>query len=87
MIGYQVPENFCDKCGECLDGAHNSEDPREHPTEGMLSICAYCFNVTLYDKDLRLVPASPEVLEEHKQLIADTIAYIKTLPFGGKHSR
>lgn len=85
----QVPESFCEKCGTCLDGAHHAEDRKQMPEAGMLSVCAYCLNVTVYDESLRLVPPTPELLAdpEVQKLIADTIEYIKTLPFGGKPPR
>lgn len=51
----------CRNCNETLD-AHAPMEGNEIIKEGDLSICGYCGAISLFDKELNLVPMTPEEL-------------------------
>lgn len=61
---HKVPENFCAKCGTKLSGATFVGREDFYPEAGNLSICAVCYNVTVYDADLKLVEPPAELLAD-----------------------
>ena len=49
-------ENICLVCCNQINAATNLQN--HEPSEGDLSICAYCGNITQYDNELRIQPLS-----------------------------
>lgn len=58
---YRVPSQFCCRCEKKLDAAAGQN---EGPSEGDLTMCAYCGHVMKFDKELRLTDAFSEDIEQ-----------------------
>jgi len=50
-----VPATMCAACGKRLDGATSTFRPGL-PSEGDISVCAYCQNIAVYRADQTLRP-------------------------------
>jgi hypothetical protein len=54
-------KNICDNCNAVLD-AYDGLRGTHGPEEGSYNICAYCGHLTQFDKDLKLIPVTAEML-------------------------
>jgi hypothetical protein len=55
IVSTDVPATMCAACGERLDGATSTFHPGL-PSEGDVSVCAYCHNIAVYRADQTLRP-------------------------------
>jgi hypothetical protein len=70
----EVPESRCPNCKTKLTGAFNIGGENT-PTPGSVSLCGVCGNWMVFDRDLKLIKPSPQVLAIIKQDRRCQIAY------------
>ena len=64
-------KSFCTNCGHLLDSTTGVTEDRD-ARPGDISVCAYCGQVSSFDKDLRLKKISDEEMAEMKVLAPET---------------
>jgi len=52
----EVPPTMCPSCGRRLDGATDIEFNGDVPSEGDVSVCSYCQNISVFRADQTLRP-------------------------------
>jgi hypothetical protein len=75
LLTTAVPVTACPRCGKNNNMATAAFDPNSVPTEGDLSVCAYCKNIAVFRADQTLRAMTPREwatlpAEERKQLEA-----------------
>lgn len=53
----------CSACGAHLSAATGADND-DRPNEGDVSVCITCGNITIFDENLKLRPATPEEYNE-----------------------
>lgn len=61
-MGRTNPNNICGHCGNPLDAATTASN--HSPREGDISICVYCGNINIFQKDMSIRELTPKELEE-----------------------
>lgn len=61
MVILRERESLCMGCNKS-NSAHSGTEG--DPSEGDLSVCGYCGMICLFDKELNLIPATPEQIQK-----------------------
>jgi hypothetical protein len=71
MKKHRTPKSICLHCGAELDATTDVSDRNHTPTEGSFSVCAYCYAVCVFNRDLTLRPLFPWEVGQFQKAIAE----------------
>lgn len=61
--GYRHRVSICPRCGHMLNATSDPKD-RGAPRPGDFSLCIECGEILRFDRQLRLKPVTPEMIEQ-----------------------
>ena len=65
----------CPVCKETLDGVQSLTNPEYTPQEGSFSICAYCWTISIFQKDGSLKVAKDEEIPNEVRKAFERLMY------------